>query len=247
MTEEPLPTNASSGVVRVGDTVRRPAGPWTDSVDALLAHLHAVGFPGAPRPLGRDEQGRQVLQFLAGEAGSPDPRWSTTDLGAVGRLLRDFHDAAADFAPPPDAVWQTAIPADREDLVVHHDPAPWNLVRRPAGWALIDWDAAGPGSRLWDLAYTAQTAVPLRADRPLAPTLPRLRAVVDGYGLDDAGRAALVPMLHRRVTAMVELLRSGAANGRRPWARIWTEDGPYWQRTADHLAAHTDDWAAALG
>jgi hypothetical protein len=50
--------NMSSGVVRVGDTVRRPAGPWTPAVHALLAHLHAVGFHGAPAPLGIDQQGR---------------------------------------------------------------------------------------------------------------------------------------------------------------------------------------------
>jgi hypothetical protein len=44
--------NMSSGVVRVGDTVRRPAGPWTPAVHALLAHLHEAGFRCAPRPLG---------------------------------------------------------------------------------------------------------------------------------------------------------------------------------------------------
>jgi hypothetical protein len=44
--------NMSSGVVRVGDTVRRPAGPWTPSVHALLTHLHDAGFDGAPRPHG---------------------------------------------------------------------------------------------------------------------------------------------------------------------------------------------------
>lgn len=48
-TETPLDGGNMSGrVVRVGDTVRRPAGPWTQAVHALLAHLHAVGFHGAP-------------------------------------------------------------------------------------------------------------------------------------------------------------------------------------------------------
>ncbi|WP_218938448.1 phosphotransferase enzyme family protein [Modestobacter altitudinis] len=247
MTEEPLPTHASSGVVRVGDTVRRPSGPWTDSVDALLAHLHGVGFRGAPRPLGRDGQGRQVLEYLPGVAGSPDPDWTDADLRELGGFLRQLHEATASFPPPAGAVWQRAIAPDREDLVVHNDPAPWNLVRSPAGWALIDWDFAGPGSRLWDLSYAVQTAVPLHAGRPVSASLPGLRAMAEGYGLDGAGRAGLVPLLHRRVAAMVELLRDGAASGEQPWARIWTEDGSYWQRTADHLAEHRDDWAAALG
>ena len=65
MTEEPLPGgNMTGGVVRVGDTVRRPAGPWTPAVHALLNHLHAVGFPGAPRAHGLDDQGREVLDFV---------------------------------------------------------------------------------------------------------------------------------------------------------------------------------------
>jgi hypothetical protein len=48
-------------VVRVGDTVRRPAGPWTPAVHALLTHLHNVGFSAGPRPLGVEELGREVL------------------------------------------------------------------------------------------------------------------------------------------------------------------------------------------
>jgi len=50
MHETPLSGgNATGGVVRKGQTVRRPAGPWTPAVHALLAHLHAAGFAGAPR------------------------------------------------------------------------------------------------------------------------------------------------------------------------------------------------------
>jgi len=53
VTEEPLRGgNMTGGVVRVGDTVRRPAAPWTPAVHALLDHLQAVGFRGAPRAHG---------------------------------------------------------------------------------------------------------------------------------------------------------------------------------------------------
>jgi hypothetical protein len=31
-------------IVRIGDTVRRPAQPWTPEVHALLTHLQAVGL-----------------------------------------------------------------------------------------------------------------------------------------------------------------------------------------------------------
>jgi hypothetical protein len=82
--EEALTGNVTSGVVRIGDTVRRPVGPWTDTVDALLLHLHEVGFEGAPRPLGRDEQGRQVLEFIGGAVGDPAGTYPPAQLTAIG-------------------------------------------------------------------------------------------------------------------------------------------------------------------
>lgn len=69
--------------------------------------------------------------------------------------------------------------------------APWNQARSPRGWVLIDWDTVAPGSRLWELAYAAQTMVGLRPDRPTGLAAELLVALVDGYGLDDADRSAL--------------------------------------------------------
>jgi hypothetical protein len=69
-TEIPLDGgNMSGGVVRVGDTVRRPAGPWTPAVHALLDHLHGVGFHGAPRPLGLDDRGARCTSPMSAPAG----------------------------------------------------------------------------------------------------------------------------------------------------------------------------------
>jgi hypothetical protein len=68
----------AGGAVRLGDTVRRAAGPWTPAVHALLTHLAQHGFAGSPRPLGVDGQGREVLTFLAGEtvgSARPWPGW----------------------------------------------------------------------------------------------------------------------------------------------------------------------------
>ncbi|WP_416902342.1 phosphotransferase enzyme family protein [Micromonospora echinospora] len=245
--EEPLKGNVTTGVVRVGDTVRRPVGPWTESVDALLEHLHAVGFHAAPRPLGRDEKGRQVLEYVPGEPGAESGTYSPPELSSIGRMVAELHEASAGFVPPPGAVWNQVIPPDREELICHNDVAPWNLVRSPVrGWVLIDWDCAAPGSRLWDIAYAAQSMAGLRADRPVSESAARLRAVVDGYALDDVSRSALAVMLGRRARAMYDLLREGHEQQRQPWARIWNEDGPYWLTTAEYLDAHTDVWNAAL-
>src|ERR1700753_2437604 len=98
-TEVPLHGGNMSGpVVRVGDTVRRPAGPWTPAVHALLAHLHDAGFEGAPRPLGLDSSGREVLTFIPGTVAWPDGFHLLDDdraLRRAARLIREFHDAVA--------------------------------------------------------------------------------------------------------------------------------------------------------
>ena len=244
--EQPLHGNVTAGVVRVGDTVRRPVGPWTDTVDALLRYLHEKGFTGAPRPLGRDDQGRQVLEYVHGEIGDPSGTYSLAELTAIGRSLRDFHDAVAGFVPPVSAVWNRVIPADTEQIICHNDVAPWNLVRSARGWVLIDWDAAAPGSRLWELAYSAQAMAGLNHARPPRDAAARLRAFVDGYRLATESRPALARMLGRRARAMYDMLCTAAQEQRQPWARIFTEDGPYWRATADHLDAHVDLWIACL-
>ena len=90
-------TNAGR-VSRVGDTVRRPRRPTSPATHALLDHLERVGFDGAPRFLGADEQGREVLSLIPGEAAMPPyAGWALTDeaLVSVAELLRRYHDAAA--------------------------------------------------------------------------------------------------------------------------------------------------------
>lgn len=84
----------TEGVVRVGDTVRRPPGPNSSAVQALLVHLEHVE---APRFLGYDEQGRETLSFIGGDVPS-DCRailWSDDQLVEASALLRRFHDATA--------------------------------------------------------------------------------------------------------------------------------------------------------
>ena len=57
-------------VVRIGQTVRRPAHRNTAAVQALLKHLEDAGFDGAPRALGVDDEGREMVSFIPGTAGN---------------------------------------------------------------------------------------------------------------------------------------------------------------------------------
>ncbi|TNM64540.1 aminoglycoside phosphotransferase family protein [Streptomyces sp. NP160] len=164
--EVPLRGGCSTEVVRRGATVRRTASPWTPTVHALLHHLRAAGVHRVPRPLGHDEQGREVLEFVEGTTAWwpwPEPLRSDAGLVAVARLVRELGDALASFEEPPSAVWQGG-PRWGEGLVVRHgDFGPWNTVWRDGELvALIDWDTAEPAPPGWDAAQAAWAFVPLR-------------------------------------------------------------------------------------
>jgi Ser/Thr protein kinase RdoA (MazF antagonist) len=192
MTDEiPLHGGNANAAIRVGDTVRRTAGPWTPTVHALLQHLRARGIDWVPAPHGLDEQGREVLDFLPGDVPAyPMPAWIWDDgvlEDAAGRL-RALHDATADF-DRAGRVWQQPEHPPVE-VVCHNDFAATNLVfrdRRIVG--VIDLDMASPGSRAWDAAHLAHRLVPLTTpgdpDTP-APDLPerarRLRLLCGAYG-----------------------------------------------------------------
>jgi phosphotransferase family enzyme len=240
--------NVAAGVVRVGDTVRRPAGYWTPGVEALLAHLVAGGFTGAPRPLGRDDRGRQVLEYVPGPMAIDKPLLDAAGLQRVGRLIRDLHDASAGFVPPPGARWNVAIPPDRDDLICHHDLAPWNLVLGTDRWVFIDWDGAGPGSRLWDLAYAAKGFVPLEDGGDPACDGPRLRALADGYELSAGQREQLPALIAAHTQGMAGLLEHGARTGTQPWARLHAEGHfAHWAAAAAYIDRHLGEWRRALG
>ena len=64
--EIPLGGGSHSEVVRVGQTVRRVSRSHSVSsaVFDLLRHVEREGFAGAPRALGFDDQGREVLSYI---------------------------------------------------------------------------------------------------------------------------------------------------------------------------------------
>jgi hypothetical protein len=90
--EEKLAGGNMTAVTRIGDTVRRDVGSWTEQVHMLLAHLRAKGIQEVPAPLGFDEQGREILTFIPGLVGHfplPELRIDKVLISAA-RLLRLF-------------------------------------------------------------------------------------------------------------------------------------------------------------
>ncbi|MDY7555900.1 aminoglycoside phosphotransferase family protein [Cryobacterium sp. 10C3] len=198
MDEEVLAGGNSSMVVRVGDTVRRSAGPWTPAVHQLLTALRAAGVMKVPEPFGLDEQGREVLSYLPGIVGNypmPSWIWSPTILREAGSLLRRVHDASAPLVHAA-AEWQ--LPAHEPvEVVCLNDVAPYNMVFQDGHiTGLIDVDMASPGPRIWDLAYLAYRLVPLGEyadhDAPGWDARPgRLDALIRSYGYEFDQTAVL--------------------------------------------------------
>ncbi|HUB37919.1 MAG TPA: aminoglycoside phosphotransferase family protein [Streptosporangiaceae bacterium] len=198
------------GIVRIGDTVRRPVRPFTATVQAYLAHLHAAGFTGAPVPLGFDEQGRETLSFVSGDVPrEPLPPEATGEdvLAALARLVRDLHDAAEGWQPPPDAVWGGNPRAtEPPELVSHRDYCPGNVVFRtglPA--ALIDFDLARPTTRLYDIANALYWWAPLLDPLDRTPALVeadipgRVAVFAEAYRMTASQRHALVPVAEQMI------------------------------------------------
>lgn len=190
MTEEqPLPGGNSTAVVRVGDTVRREAGPWTPAVHALLRTLRAAGIEAVPEPIGFDDRGREVLSFLPGEVGAyplPDWLWDPTILDDAGALLRRVHDASVPLVVQ-DLAWRSPR-HDPAEVICHNDAAPYNMTfsgGRLTG--LFDFDMAAPGPRLRDLSYLAYRLAPLAEDAGAEFTTEqqsgRIDRLVSAYGM----------------------------------------------------------------
>lgn len=215
-TAEKQLAGTTSSVARVGDTVRKPSGPWDVGVQALLRHLEAVGFEGAPRALGGDEAGRSVVSYLRGTTCAypmPSFVWEDETLTTAARLLRAYHDATVGFVAPADAGWQGSAPAARAEVICHNDVAPYNVVfrdRRP--FALIDFDMAAPGPRVWDVAYAAYRFIPLDASDAPQEQGRRLGLFLDGYGAAFSADEALDAVV-ARLDALRAFMHERAASG----------------------------------
>jgi aminoglycoside phosphotransferase (APT) family kinase protein len=171
MDEEILTGGHMNMVVRIGDTVRRPAGAWTPTIHRLLCHARERGVSWAPVPQGYDDVGREILSFIAGDVPHEMPKWvwSEVVLTDVARALREWHDMTSGFNRVG-AVWSSDAHEPGE-VICHNDFAPYNCVFRDGRFAgAIDFDLCSPGPRLWDIAYTAYRYVPLmppaKADVP---------------------------------------------------------------------------------
>ncbi|GIG20611.1 phosphotransferase [Cellulomonas chitinilytica] len=250
--EEVLEGGGVNVVTRVGSTVRRPARPWTPAIHVLLRHLRDVGFEGAPRVHGTDEQGREVLDYVAGEVGNyplTEQVRSESALLSAGRLLRGYHDATTTLLDQGVEGWQLG-PIEPVEVLCHGDFAPYNCVFRDGeAVSLIDFDGARPGPRAWDLAYALYRFAPLT--RPengdgfggTDEQARRARQFLDAYGATPELRATVVATLGRRLQSLVDFMQAAADAGDENFARhIADGHADLYLHDIAYIEAHRADW-----
>ena len=147
--------------IRLDNKVYRKATKSTATIHRLLKHVRSKGIEWVPEPISFDND-TEVLSFMKGEVPHDMPEWIWTRnvLSQIATHMRDWHDATEDFAAE-DAQWSFQT-ASEPHVICHNDFAPYNCVFDGTAFAgLIDFDLCAPGSRLWDMAYTAYRFIPV--------------------------------------------------------------------------------------
>ena len=208
----------TAGIVRIGDTVRRPVRTDRTLQHQLLSHLERRGFAGTPRFLGIDDLGREMLSYLDGEVPGDLGHFSDAQISAAAALLRGFHDATIDFPPVREL---------EAEVICHNDWGPSNAVFRDGlPFGIIDFDTIAPGLRLWDLGYSAWLWLDIgNSDYSADEQLRRLMVFADAYDSPACSAAQISAYAVARQTALAARGRAQGQTEMAAWAAAaaaWT-------------------------
>jgi spectinomycin phosphotransferase len=160
------------------------------TVTDMLASLHTARLPGGPVPI-RDlnPRSRSQLEISIRERGRP---WRGGPYAEAARALVSEHADGLLAALAAFDELTVEVAASSPLVLTHGEPHPGNLVRRGAGYLLIDWDTAGlapPERDLWSILSDAGAEAARYAEltghevSPRAVSLYRLRWDLDDVGL----------------------------------------------------------------
>lgn len=228
-------------VYRVGNTIHRPAQPWSPSIHAFLIHLEKKGLP-VPHPYGIDGA-EEIIEYVEGEQVHPH-KWTDEALFQIGELAAQLHAAAADF-PIASSVqwnpWYLREIGNEKRICCHGDFAPWNIITENGfPKVIIDWEMAGPLDPMVELARICWL-FPQLVDDDLQALydLPspekraeQVRIICDGYGLDADRRHTLVQQIiesiicetaHEAIDPSLTFESTGQL-----WGFAWRTRSLYW-------------------
>jgi Phosphotransferase enzyme family len=211
------------GIVRVGNTVRRPAKGNAAFVHDLLLFLEEQSFPFAPRFFGRDEQGRDILSYLEGETW-PGSGSGLSDelLEQAARAIRRYHDATVGSRL-----------SQGHEIVAHHELGPHNTIFQGGHLiGFIDWDDAAPGTRLRDLANAVYNYVDVShwANQEASEQARRIHLMCAAYGWDNP-----IAIVNDFEADLQQALRNHEQAGRAGAIKIFAEEVHWMRQRAQDL------------
>lgn len=154
--------NMNEPVLR-NNRVYKNVTPASKTIHALLKHVRLHGIDWVSESFGLNSDGKHVLSYIEGEVPHDEPSWLWDEmiLLDIASRLRQWHEATLDFTFE-EAQWGIDSNGCHE-VICHNDFATYNCVFKDQKFAgLIDFDVCSPGTRLWDIAYTAYKFIPLR-------------------------------------------------------------------------------------
>ncbi|QPC47883.1 aminoglycoside phosphotransferase family protein [Mangrovibacillus cuniculi] len=257
--EEKLSGGNVSNVYRNGNTVLRDSKPESARIHLLLKHLENKGFSHAPRFIGVDKQGREQLSYIEGEAGNYPLKpymWSESVLAGIAKMLKSYHDAVSDF--PVTEGWSAYdLTPNNTEVICHNDFAIYNIIfnkEQPVG--IIDFDLAAPGPRIWDIAYTLYTCVPLsrhyhtetgeeiryNPESGAAEKKERVKLFFKAYGLNGLEKGYL-DMIILRLEALCHFMKRKASEGDVAFQKM-VDEGHYehYQKDIAFIQEFGGDW-----
>lgn len=247
-----------SGIRRSGQSVIRPAAPWSASVHALLRHIRANGFLQAPEPIELRINGTEVVSFIEGEVSNyplSAAARSETALVSAAQMLRRYHEATLGFGGINDTVSVWMLPSrEPRQVMCHGDFAPYNVVLRgETAVGMMDFDCAHPGPREWDLAYGLYRWTAFHHPDTdgvfgtLDEQVPRARQFCLAYGRDAIRQVSLSSMMIDRLDAMVSFMMREAEAGNETF-QANMRDGHHevYIRDMAHIREHASRIDAAI-
>jgi Ser/Thr protein kinase RdoA (MazF antagonist) len=224
----PLTGGHTPGVVRVGDTVRRPLNPGSARIHRLLTHFERCGFDGVPQFLGIDARGREILSFIDGFAPPHNGfRLSEEGVRAGARLIRRVHDLTEG----------TEFAAGSEVACHPNLSQPNFIFRDMIPVAIIDWDQTCPGTRLANFGEFLWAFVHPAMYGDGEPAARMLQIAADAYGWSGPGLVDAMLTTVRHFQAVVAPPDRGAMD----WALA---ELAHLERNADLFRAHLPGLAA---
>ncbi len=221
---EALSGGRENSIFRIEDKIYRPAGPWSLAVHQLFKHLENEGFDSAPKSYGFDDNGNEILSYIAGEVFNyPLTGAVASDeaLISAAQLLRKFHDVSSTFvtqALTKNLQWM--LPSREPiEVICHGDYAPYNVVLQGSQTVgIFDFDTAHPAPRVWDIAYAIYCWAPFKtyqddAMGDIQSQAFRAKQFCDAYGLSVGERKLLVMTTIERVRTLVDFMYREADSG----------------------------------